>query len=265
MIPGEHLITKDAQKRLKVLQELDELGGGFRLAAHDLEIRGAGNLLGAEQSGFIADIGFELYQKIVEEAVEELKREEFQDLFKDELSKARRTAFGRKRLEGSDDVSVSLGLDALIPSHYVEDDAERFRFYQRFAGAKDERDLASIVEEMKDRFGPLPEEALALAQVARIREKAKHLGVRAVTVDDPTRTLRMLMPNETEEHFYKQTFPLILDRFPLVGQQNIRLVNERRQLRLIVRLKSKEAGSERIVEIEDLLQKLTPEEILPRV
>jgi len=259
--PPVSLLSKDALRRLEAMEEFSDLGAGFQLAMRDLEIRGAGNLLGAEQSGFIADIGFELYQKIVDEAVEELKREEFQELFKDELSKAKRTAFGRKRMEGSAEVSVSLGVDALIPDTYISDDAERFRFYQRMANASSDQDLQEIAAEMRDRFGPLPEEAQSLMHVARVREKGKRLGARSIQFEEPTRSVRILMPSQDEEHFYHETFPKILDRFKIIGQNNVRLVSEGKALRLIVRTQAKEAGEARFKEIEDIIEKLTPEEI----
>jgi transcription-repair coupling factor (superfamily II helicase) len=253
-------LSKDALRRLEAMEEFSELGAGFQLAMRDLEIRGAGNLLGAEQSGFISDIGFELYQKIVDESVEELKREEFQELFKDELAKAKRTAFGRKRLDGSDDVSVSVGVTALIPERYIEDDAERFQFYQRMAKVTTDAEVEEITTELKDRFGPLPEEAANLVHIARIRERAKALGAKSLQFDEPTRSLRILLPPETETHYYQNTFPLILDKFPTVGTNNVRLITEKKQLRLIVRLKPAESDEVRLTEIETLLETLTPTE-----
>ncbi|MEO6939799.1 MAG: transcription-repair coupling factor [Candidatus Kapaibacterium sp.] len=257
--PPVSQLSKDALRRLEAMEEFSELGAGFQLAMRDLEIRGAGNLLGAEQSGFIGDIGFELYQKILEETVEELKREEFQELFKDDLAKAKRTTFGRKRLEGTDDVTVSIGVDALIPDTYIEDDAERFRFYQRLAASLTDKDIEEVIAEMRDRFGALPLETENLIHVARIRERAKQLGAKNVTYDEPTRTLRILMPQQSETHFYQATFPLILDRFPDVGHNNVRLVTEGKQLRLVVRIRATEEGEERLQEIESMLQKLTPQ------
>jgi transcription-repair coupling factor (superfamily II helicase) len=257
--PPVNQLSQDALRRLEAMEEFSDLGAGFQLAMRDLEIRGAGNLLGGEQSGFIAEIGFDLYQKTIEEAVEELKRDEFRDLFKDDIARERRTAFGRKRMSAEADVTVSLGLDALIPERYIEDDAERFQFYQRMASATTDGQLEEITKEMRDRFGPLPEEAESLIHVARVRERAKALGARNVTYEEPTRTLRILMPMETEEFYYQNTFPKVLDRFPLIGQQNIRLLSERKALRLVVRLHSKDEG-ERLKEIEEILAKLTPEE-----
>jgi transcription-repair coupling factor (superfamily II helicase) len=259
--PPVSQLSQDALRRLEAMEEFSELGAGFQLAMRDLEIRGAGNLLGAEQSGFIGDIGFDLYQKTVEEAVEEIKREEFRELFKDDLAREAKTAFGRKRLSGEGEVSVSLGMSALIPELYVEDDAERFGFYQRMAAATTDDQLEEIARELRDRFGPIPEEALTLVGVARVRERAKRLGARNVTYEDPTRTLRILLPPQSEEFYYQNTFPLVLDRFPLIGQQNIRIVSEGKLLRLVVRLHTTEDGAARMKEIEDVLAKLTPETI----
>jgi transcription-repair coupling factor (superfamily II helicase) len=260
--PPVSQLTPDALRRLEAMEEFSELGAGFQLAMRDLEIRGAGNLLGAEQSGFINEIGFDLYQKTVEEAVDELKREEFQELFKDEIASEKRTAFGRKRISGEGEVTVSLGSDALIPENYIEDDAERFGFYQRLAGASTDQAVEEIATEMRDRFGPLPEEAIALQHVAKVRERAKLLGARNVTFEEPTRTLRILLPRESEAFYYQQTFPKILDRFSLIGQQNIRIVSEAKALRLIIRLKTKEEGEERMKEIEEMLAKLMPSEVV---
>ena len=253
-------LSQDALRRLEAMEEFSELGAGFQLAMRDLEIRGAGNLLGAEQSGFIAEIGFDLYQKTIEETVEELKREEFRELFKDDLTRERRSAFGRKRLTGEGEVTVSLGIDALIPEAYIEDDAERFGFYQRMASATSDDQLEEIAKELRDRFGPLPAEAEALMHVARIRERAKRLGARNVTYEEQTRTLRILLPQDTEAFYYQHTFPKVLDRFELIGKQNVRLVSEKKSLRLVIRLRTKEDGAERMREIEEVLAKLTPEE-----
>ena len=208
--PPVSQLTPDALRRLEAMEEFSELGAGFQLAMRDLEIRGAGNLLGAEQSGFITEIGFDLYQKTVEEAVDELKREEFQELFKDEIASDKRSAFGRKRVSGEGEVTVSLGMDALIPEKYIEDDAERFGFYQRLANATTDDALEAISTEMRDRFGPLPEEAIALLHVAKVRKRAKLLGARNVTFEEPTRTLRILLPRESETFYYQNTFPLVL-------------------------------------------------------
>ncbi len=252
-------LKQDALRRLEAMEEFSDLGAGFQLAMRDLEIRGAGNLLGAEQSGFIAEIGFDLYQRMVEEAVEELKREEFREVFQDELSRQKRTAFGRKRPLGESEVTIAIGAEALIPQGYIEDDAERFGFYQRMADAADDMTLEEIARELTDRFGPAPEEVSALLHVARVRWRAKLLGARNITLEEPTRTLRILLPPDTEEFYYKNTFPKILDRFEILGKTNVRLISEKKSLVLAVRLRAVEEGEARRREIEDILVKLTPE------
>ena len=259
LAPPVSRLSQDALRRLEAMEEFSDLGAGFQLAMRDLEIRGAGNLLGAEQSGFIAEIGFDLYQKTVEEAVEELKREEFREVFAEDLAREKRSAFGRKRLTGESEVAVSLGVAALIPEAYIEDDAERFGFYQRMAGAANDEALEEIAQEMRDRFGPLPEEVHDLMHVTKVRVRAKALGARHVVFEEPTRTLRILLPQKVESYYYQHTFPKILDRFESIGKQNVRLVSERKALSLVVRLRAREDGEERIREIEEVLTKLTPE------
>jgi transcription-repair coupling factor (superfamily II helicase) len=153
-----HTLSRDSLKRLEAMEEFSELGAGFQLAMRDLEIRGAGNLLGAEQSGFINEIGFDLYQKTLTEAVDELKDEEFKGLFADgEQARKAQNAFIRKKADDSEDISISLGTDALIPDIYIEDDAERFNFYQRLASLKEDKELQEIFSELRDRFGGIPE------------------------------------------------------------------------------------------------------------
>ena len=135
MIPGEHLISKDAQKRLRVLQELDDLGGGFKLAMHDLEIRGAGNLLGKQQSGQIAAVGFELYTHMMEEAVMELR--------------------GQRR-NVDVEPEIQLGFPTYIPDSYIADENQRLVFYRRLATIKSSTDLDEISVELQERYGRIP-------------------------------------------------------------------------------------------------------------
>jgi transcription-repair coupling factor (superfamily II helicase) len=152
MIPGEQLISRDAQKRLRVLQELDDLGGGFRLAAHDLEIRGAGNLLGKQQSGQVAAVGFELYERMLADAVRELRGEHVQEEVEPE---------------------IQLGVPAYIPGSYVPDENQRVVFYRRLAGIRRREDLEEVAAELKDRFGPLPPLVDTLLEVMDLRRHLK--------------------------------------------------------------------------------------------
>ncbi len=254
-------LSKDSLRRLEAMEEYSDLGAGFQLAMRDLEIRGAGNLLGAEQSGFINEIGFDLFQKTLAEAVDELKEEEFKDLFKNLPQTKSRNAFIRKRAEDSDDVNVSLGVDSLIPEHYLEDDAERFGFYQKMATAENDAALEEISNELKDRFGALPEEVLNLIAVARVRMLAKKLGFRVVAFDDATRTLRISLPKEDQSEYYRNFFPQLIDSFGRIGESRVRLINEPKGMRLVVKMLAKEKGSLLLAEIIETLKSLIPIEV----
>lgn len=159
LIPGEHLLTKDATRRLEVLQELDDLGSGFRLAAHDLEIRGAGNLLGKEQSGQVAAVGFELYAQMLEETVLELRG-------------------GKIRVQIEPE--IQLGFPAYIPEVYIPDVNQRLVFYKKLANVEDRADLEELAAEMEDRFGPLPQLVLMFLEVMDLRRALRDYLVTAV-------------------------------------------------------------------------------------
>ncbi len=167
IIPKVHHLGSDAQKRLKALQSLDDLGLGFNLAIRDLEIRGAGNLLGKEQSGNVLAVGFELYSKILQEAVLYLKGEEVD-------------------LEESIDPEVKLGLNAFIPEYYIPDISERLVLYQRLSAARNEKELDELTNEIKDRFGPLNREVEDLIEVMRLRSVLRHFGVSRAELKNKT-------------------------------------------------------------------------------
>jgi transcription-repair coupling factor (superfamily II helicase) len=159
LIPGEHLVTKDATRRLEVLQELDDLGGGFRLAAHDLEIRGAGNLLGKEQSGQVAAVGFDLYAQMLEETVVELRG-------------------GKIRVQIEPD--IQLGVPAYIPEAYIPDVNQRLVFYKKMANVESRADLEDLAAEMEDRFGPLPQLVLTFLEVMDLRRVLREYLVTSI-------------------------------------------------------------------------------------
>ncbi|MDT8420127.1 MAG: transcription-repair coupling factor [Desulfuromonadales bacterium] len=162
LIPGEASLTREARERLKVLQELTELGAGFRIASHDLELRGAGDLLGAKQSGPIAAIGFELYTELLEEAVDRLR--------------------GKER-EEKIDPEIRLGLSAFLPESYLPDPNQRLQFYQRMAAAEEEGDLLDLTEELRDRYGELPAAAELLLGTMKLRILLKRLQIELMEYD----------------------------------------------------------------------------------
>ncbi|MBC7949066.1 MAG: transcription-repair coupling factor [Chitinophagaceae bacterium] len=167
LAPSLSTLPSDSKKRLQTLEQHSELGSGFQIAMRDLDIRGAGNLLGGEQSGFMAEIGFEMYQKILDESIRELKRTDFKELFKDEIS---------KQDDFVQDCTIDTDLEILIPDEYVESIAERLSLYQRLDNAGNDEELAELRGEMSDRFGPVPPQVEDLFVTVRCRRFAVDLG-----------------------------------------------------------------------------------------
>lgn len=158
--------ASDSMKRLRTLEEFSELGDGFKIAMRDLDLRGAGDILGGEQSGFITDIGYDTYLKILDEAVTELKETQFKHLFEPKLD-----------LEDfKTDCSIETDLEILIPDEYVSNISERLRLYNRLDNIKSEEELATFSKELEDRFGPIPESVVLLIDSVRLRWEAERLG-----------------------------------------------------------------------------------------
>jgi transcription-repair coupling factor (superfamily II helicase) len=165
--PPFSVLTPEARKRLKTIEEFSELGDGFQVAMRDMDIRGAGNLLGGEQSGFIADIGYETYQKILDEAIHELKETDFKDLFKEELTK--KGDFVRE-------VTVETDLEMRIPDEYVSNTQERLALYTQLNDITDEQGIEQFATMLTDRFGKIPTAVLTLFEALRLQWLCKRLG-----------------------------------------------------------------------------------------
>ena len=173
----DELLSSDARRRLRAIEEFSDLGSGFNIAMQDLDIRGAGNLLGAEQSGFIADIGFETYQKIMNEAIAELRAE-----WLDVAGLSHEEQKVVDRLSYVDDVAVELGVDASLPADYVQQSAERLRLYRELDSIVDQKRLEEFEARLVDRFGRLPDAARQLLDVVRLRWVAAEIGIERVKV-----------------------------------------------------------------------------------
>jgi transcription-repair coupling factor (superfamily II helicase) len=171
--PPLSVMTQDARKRIKTLEEFSDLGSGFQIAMKDMDIRGAGNLLGAEQSGFIADIGYETYQKILEEAIGELKENEYKELFEEE--NAKKTTFVR-------DVDIDTDIEMLIPDDYVTNINERLALYTRLDSLDNEEAIQKFAVMLEDRFGKIPNQVRELFDGLRIRTLSKRLGFERVVL-----------------------------------------------------------------------------------
>ncbi|MGV3460774.1 MAG: transcription-repair coupling factor [Flavobacterium sp.] len=166
--PPYSAMTEDARKRIQALEQFSELGSGFNIAMKDLEIRGAGDLLGGEQSGFINEIGFETYQKIMNEAIEELKENEFKDLYDEDDDTEK---------EYVKDIQIDSDFELLFPDDYVNNITERLNLYNELATVKDEAGLLAFEQKLTDRFGPLPQQAQALLTSMRIKWVATKMGI----------------------------------------------------------------------------------------
>ncbi len=175
LAPSPHLLPDLSRKRLQAIEQFSDLGSGIHIAMKDLDIRGAGDLLGAEQSGFVNDIGFETYHKILEEAVRELKDEHFKELFADAQASGQ-LARGSRR-DQSDDCIIETDLTMLIPASYVSETAERLALYRRLDDIKDETGLQAFATEVQDRFGPIPHELNELMEGIRLRWLGQRMGL----------------------------------------------------------------------------------------
>ncbi len=202
IVSPDKKLNQKAVQRLQALEEFIDLGSGFKLAMKDMEIRGAGNLLGAEQSGFIIDIGFELYQKILEEAVIELKSEEFSDVFAD--GQENKPLFIK-----NDDVSIELDTDALFPSDYIKNNTDRFMYYKKLYQVKTNDELEILLSEIKDRFGKMPKQAKDLIFAVKLRIASLETGITRIILKP--NLLVCELPNESNKEFYEKAFPLIVD------------------------------------------------------
>jgi len=221
--PPMSTLPDDSRKRLQTLEQHSELGSGFQIAMRDLDIRGAGNMLGGEQSGFMADIGFETYQKILDESIRELKRTEFKDLFKEEIS---------KQDDFVQDCTIDTDLEILIPDDYVESITERLSLYQRLDNSETEEELQLMAGEMKDRFGALPQPVNDLFVTVRCRKLAVELGFEKMSLKDET--LRCYFINRPDSpYFESHTFQQILS-FIQAGTNKAKLKQSGRLFIMIV-------------------------------
>ena len=192
MAPPMSTLPNDSRKRLQTLEQHSELGSGFQIAMRDLDIRGAGNLLGGEQSGFMAEIGFEMYQKILDEAIKELKRTEFRNLFKEEIAKQENYV---------QDCTIDTDLEILIPDRYVENITERLSLYTRLDNCDTEEELQDFSREMYDRFGPMPKQVEDLFDTVRCRKLALELGFEKMILKDET--LKCYFVNKPDSPYFE--------------------------------------------------------------
>ena len=207
LAPPLSLLKDDARRRLQAIENFSDLGSGIHIAMQDLDIRGAGNLLGAEQSGFIADLGYETYQKILAEAVAELKNEEFADLYAEEIKRSAGALNGELFV---DDCTIECDLHAYFPEEYVPGSSERMLLYRELDGLNKEEQIQDFRKRMEDRFGPLPPEGEELLRIVPLRQYGRKAGAERLQLKGGQMTLYFV--GKTDSPFYKSvTFDNIIN------------------------------------------------------
>ena len=228
MAPPLALLPDESRRRLEAIENFSDLGSGIHIAMQDLDIRGAGNLLGSEQSGFIADLGYETYQKILAEAVTELKNDEFADLYADELKKTGHLS-GERFV---DDCAVECDLHAYFPETYVPGATERMLLYRELDSLASDEQIADFRHRMEDRFGPLPSEGEELLRIVPLRALGRKLGAERLTLK--ARRMTLYFVRNTESAFYQSdTFERIIT-FATNSYQRCKLDENRGHRRMII-------------------------------
>lgn len=244
LAPPMSLLPNDSRKRLQTLEQFSELGSGFQIAMRDLDIRGAGNLLGGEQSGFITDIGFEMYQKILAEAMRELKSTDFKDVFAEELT---------RKNDFVDDCTIDTDLEILIPDNYVTNITERLSLYTQLDNMETEEELNAFKIQLVDRFGPMPTAVTDLFITVNCRRLACDLGFEKLILKNEQLRLYFIS-NPDSPYFESDAFNYILQHIQ-TQTKNARLKQVGKNFMLLVdRIKNMRS-------VENFLQQLSPKKI----
>lgn len=205
LAPPLHLLTPDARRRLQAIENFSDLGSGIHIAMQDLDIRGAGNLLGADQSGFIADLGYETYQKILNEAVHELKTDEFSDIYSD--GKQNIEQIGEQYV---DECQVESDLEMLLPATYVTGSSERMLLYRELDSLTEDREVEEFRKKLKDRFGPIPKETEELLCIVPLRRMAARLGIGKVFLKGG-QMIFFFLSKEGSPYYQSKSFGKLID------------------------------------------------------
>ncbi len=225
--PPLSTLKSDSQRRLKIIEEFSDLGSGFNIAMQDLDIRGAGNLLGGEQSGFISDIGFETYQRILNEAILELKEDEFKNLYQEEQ-------ISNKDMKFVTDCTIETDHKLIIPSDYVENVSERMVLYRRLDEIQDDDNLDKFKDELIDRFGEIPEVTKQLMLITQIRREAMSLGFEKIIYKNNTLYISFIS-NQNSPYFQTDIFVNILKFFQENKEWKANIKEKNSKLKIIIR------------------------------
>jgi len=244
IVPPLTSLTEDARRRLKAIESFSELGSGFNIAMQDLDIRGAGNLLGGEQSGFISDIGFETYQKILAEAFNEIRQEDGMSLNEGEA---------RSKVEETyiTDCVIDTDFEILIPDDYVNIVAEKIRLYKELDSLTEDIEIDKFLEEMKDRFGPVPSQVEQLTYTVKLRRIAVGLGFERITLKNGI-MLAYFVSNQLSSYYQSNKFAKILS-FLQTKSKRFKLKEQRDKLYISVEnVKSMESAYKILLEMNNI-------------
>lgn len=206
LAPPKSVLTPEARRRLEALETFSELGSGFNIAMQDLDIRGAGNLLGAEQSGFMEDLGYETYQKILSQAVTELRNDEFSDLYEESIASGEVVSGA----DFVDDCAVESDLEMYFPDSYVPGSSERMLLYRELDNIEDDNELAAYRQRLIDRFGPIPHEGEELMNVVALRRVGKRLGCEKLMLKQGRMTMQFVS-NPMSAYYKSKAFDSVLN------------------------------------------------------
>jgi len=242
LIPPIASITEDARRRIRAIEAFSDLGSGFNIAMQDLDIRGAGNLLGAEQSGFIAEMGFETYMRILNEAMSELREERIgrgeEMVMPDTMQSAPMV-----------DTQIETDLEAYIPDEYVQVASEKIRLYKDLTNISDERQIEALRREMEDRFGPIPVQLEELIRIVQLKKVAQNLGFEKIILKNGV-MLAYFISNSMHSYYRGDLFPKILTAIQSLGDRC--RVNEVKE-KLYIRVKSIPDVSQAILFLSKLI------------
>jgi transcription-repair coupling factor (superfamily II helicase) len=221
IVPSLNSINKKALRRLQAIEEFTELGSGFNISMRDLEIRGAGNLLGIEQTGFVNDVGFDLFVKLINEAVEELKYEEFKEVFKT-LPKP------KEKTEPTIDTYFEIG----IPQTYMPEQMDRLNFYTGLYSVTSLEEIEDLVEEMKDRFGALPMMVNLLISTAKLKFYASQALFERIIIQ--RKNIFLILPRGEKEDYYKYRFTVLMKHIMEKYSDTVKFNQQKETMRLVI-------------------------------
>lgn len=235
--PPLSLLPDESRKRLQAIEQFSDLGSGIQIAMRDLDIRGAGDLLGGEQSGFISELGFDMYQKILSEAIQELKQESFAELFEEENKASHRFV---------SEAAIETDFQLMIPDHYVSDIPERISLYRELDNLDKASDLEEFKERLEDRFGPLPQETEDLIETIRLRWLAEYLGMEKIMLKGG-KMIAAFIADENSPFFQSSTFSRILN-YLKVHARDTKMYQRNNALRMSIENINSPLASLRVLE-----------------